>query len=676
MAFLPLLFFLFVSAIIFQQSSSGLRESLLKGSLITFVVIWLTTELLSLKDLIAYREVLIAWIGLNLLGAGWLAWMLFRRSSLLAGKWQSLKHDFLTSLSGISILCLITIVVIGGITLYIALKAPPNNYDSMTYHMARIPHWIQNHNIKYYPTSIPRQNYSLPVAEFSIMHLQLLSQGDRFANLVQWFSFLMAILSSSLIAKQLKISPRGQWIAGALTASLPMAILQSTTTQNDLVVGLFCLSFAYFLGKTAQNPSWKSGLFTALSLGLALGTKGTAYIFCAGLGIGLGGFSLIGKSWQEIKRLSLHYGLIIVVALSLNGGIYLRNWRLYRHPLITSNERVLVDELSWKVLAANTLRNGVMHLASPIQPVNRALQEGTAWLLGYQLENPASTFQNTSFSLTFSINEDDAGNGLHFLLIGLAGLVLPWMKKGKDKDINRFLATLVFTFLIYSLAFKWQPWGGRLQTPLFLAGTAAAAALLDRIPPKSLLLGSILALFLLASTPYLLLNRIRPLLPLWEDSSVFFDPTTGKRKILPALDRSPALSSGLDSFLSIFYEGRSVNFTDRRDLYFMGNYDLYDPYMIVGHYLRNTPARQIGLIMDSNDWEYPLWALVNQQSSPGPLKFTHLEVNNVSKSLSSPDQASPELVVVTRKNFQNPDFLDKYQEVVATDYIQIYEPLK
>jgi ABC-type uncharacterized transport system permease subunit len=31
---------------------------------------------------------------------------------------------------------------------------PPNNWDSMTYHMARIAHWVMNESIEPYPTHI------------------------------------------------------------------------------------------------------------------------------------------------------------------------------------------------------------------------------------------------------------------------------------------------------------------------------------------------------------------------------------------------------------------------------------------------------------------------------------------------------------------------------------------
>jgi hypothetical protein len=47
----------------------------------------------------------------------------------------------------------------------LALITPPNMYDSMTYHMSRVVHWIQNGSLAHYPTSIGRQLFLPPGAE-------------------------------------------------------------------------------------------------------------------------------------------------------------------------------------------------------------------------------------------------------------------------------------------------------------------------------------------------------------------------------------------------------------------------------------------------------------------------------------------------------------------------------
>ena len=73
----------------------------------------------------------------------------------------------------LNLLYLILICVILIITFFTALIYPPNSPDSLSYHMPRVMHWIQNNNVEYYPTSIPRQLFVSPFSEFVILHLQL-----------------------------------------------------------------------------------------------------------------------------------------------------------------------------------------------------------------------------------------------------------------------------------------------------------------------------------------------------------------------------------------------------------------------------------------------------------------------------------------------------------------------
>ncbi|MCS6290218.1 MAG: hypothetical protein H8K10_14785 [Nitrospira sp.] len=63
---------------------------------------------------------------------------------------------------------LIPVAVIVIATGVIALIAPPNNWDSMTYHMSRVEHWRANGSVIHYPTNVVWQIYLNPWAEFAI----------------------------------------------------------------------------------------------------------------------------------------------------------------------------------------------------------------------------------------------------------------------------------------------------------------------------------------------------------------------------------------------------------------------------------------------------------------------------------------------------------------------------
>ena len=75
----------------------------------------------------------------------------------------------------------------------ISIKTVPYNWDSMTYHLPRIMHWIQNGSINHYSTNIVRQVTSPTFAEVSNMHIYLLSgETDLYVNLLQTFSFIQS----------------------------------------------------------------------------------------------------------------------------------------------------------------------------------------------------------------------------------------------------------------------------------------------------------------------------------------------------------------------------------------------------------------------------------------------------------------------------------------------------
>ncbi|MFA5206492.1 MAG: hypothetical protein WC708_19005, partial [Lentisphaeria bacterium] len=185
-------------------------EALLLAAVATALFLAGVTEALSLFHALTRGALLASWGGLvAVLAAVLAAGLLWRRPE--RGPAATFRGWTLALLLPLQLI-LLTVAVI-------AVMAPPNNWDSMAYHMARVMHWIQNQGIGHYPTHCTRQVFMPPLAEWMILHLQLLSGGDHLANLVQWGALAGSVLGVSWIAKLLGAKAWGQagadaWLAG------------------------------------------------------------------------------------------------------------------------------------------------------------------------------------------------------------------------------------------------------------------------------------------------------------------------------------------------------------------------------------------------------------------------------------------------------------------------------
>src|SRR5262249_49079834 len=164
-------------------------------------------------------------------------------------------------------------------TLAMAVAAVPTTRDSMTYHLARVAHWAQNRSVAWYPAHVLRQLHPPPWAEFAVLHLFVLAGGDRLANLVPWISIVGSVIATSLVARPLGAPPRGQILAAFVCATIPMGVLQASTTQNDYAASLWLVCLVHFLLALDSCPGVLASAGAGASLGLALSTKGTAYVF-------------------------------------------------------------------------------------------------------------------------------------------------------------------------------------------------------------------------------------------------------------------------------------------------------------------------------------------------------------------------------------------------------------
>lgn len=480
----------------------------------------------------------------------------------------------------------------------IAWVFPPNNWDSMTYHMSRVAHWAQNHSVGYYPTSIARQLYLSPGAEFIIAQFQILSGGDRFANLVQWLSMLGSLCGVSLIAARLGARAAGQALAAVFAATIPMGVLQASSTQNDHAVAFWLVCTVYFMLLLKRAEGARSRLSYSFALGaalaLALLTKSTAYIialpFC---------LWFILATVKSERRELLKSGMIITaLVLLINAGYYSRNFRAYGSPFGPRMEgapeaghKFTNDRFTPATLVSNSVRNIALHVYTPSARVN--LLAGKVVykihrIIGQDINDPGTTWGGTRFGMpTMSFSEDDAGNPIHLLLIaGSLPFFLLRRRLRGSSELLSYVCCAVAAFFLFSLVLRWQPWHSRLQLPMFILWSPFVAVVLSSLFKERVLI-LFAAGLLLASIPWVLFNKLRPL--------------TGDE--------------------SIFKKSRI-------DLTFNARPELKEPYVGAADRIKSRGCQRVGLLLSGDDWEYPFWVLLSDGNYRRPL-ITHLrDVNS------------------------------------------------
>ena len=220
-------FFLFSCSLKFTNS---LRTGLINSFLIFSFFIFLLTEFLSVFHYLTDISIFFSYVIFTI--------VCFYFSQKFKLKRLNFSNSDKYLLLAISFMLLITLVT--------ALISPPNNWDSMTYHMSRVEYWIQNKSIFFFKTNNPRQNVLAPFSEFLILHFQILSGSDIFANLVQWISLIISLTTVSSICKEFGLNRRLQIISAVFICSLPIVLLQASSTQNDIVASTFILLFYYY----------------------------------------------------------------------------------------------------------------------------------------------------------------------------------------------------------------------------------------------------------------------------------------------------------------------------------------------------------------------------------------------------------------------------------------------
>jgi 4-amino-4-deoxy-L-arabinose transferase-like glycosyltransferase len=617
--------FLLIIVLLKKDFSSSIKETIICSALGFCGILTFFTEAISALKLLNATSVIIFWSLCLLI----LIFILLkdRRQTVISIVKQkmvitSIYHRFKFYEK------LLVWIIIGFLILLLfqGIIYPPNNWDSLTYHMSRIIYWIGNESVSHFPTHILRHLYQPPFAEYFIMNINLINGNDYLSNSVQWTFLILTIISIWAILDFFKINWSYKLLSAFLLITIPSVELQSSTTKNDIVCGFFVITSLYFALKCYYDTQLKNFVFLGLAIGLGMLTKGTTYIFLTPILL----LFTIFISIKLIKNIAiLKYGISLVgIILLLNVSHFYRNYKINGNVLNIDKweaDTYPNSEMNAKLLASNFLKNVGLHVGYPLQTNYDAWIKKVHKKYNVDINNPATNFLATPYygPKEFETAEDLVPNAIHLPLIALSFIlifIIGIFKIKKYKKELLLLFVLLFQILLFVGYLKWQPWHTRLHIPIFMLSVVLITLTASRL--------KLFLILILYCIPYLnynfyfnfVYNNIRPIIT------------------------NPSYT-------------KNIKIGDNRfKKYFSNQLQLYPEYARIEAILYNNSPKKVGLFMA--DWEYPLFNAYYYDK----IQLRGINVTNITKKIpQETDQVDLIISTVNSKDilYNNKRYINK-----------------
>jgi len=581
------------------------RHTLVLGTCAWAALLTCITELVSLGHALNRPVLVTVWLLVDAaLWSGWICSTKKRRGwlrtpfSVITGSWKAVDA-WHWELRLMLLAVLLLVLFLGSV----ALLTPTTNWDSLTYHLPRMMHWIQNQSVEHYPTGCISQLQMGPWAAFLQTHLFLLWNGDRLANLVQWSAMAGSIIVVTLIARQLRPREAGRGLrielfTALLTVTLPTGIVESITSQTDYVATFWLASFTSLVLSLWRDPDnlWYLGA-AALACGLGALTKITFVIYVAPLGLAAGLWMIC--RWRKPSRIMARTLVFVSLAVSLILPHAFRNREVFGSPTSSrsTQQSGLNKHVSFNATLSNIIRNAALHTNTGITPLTRGLNDflkAACSLTGRGVSDPDNTFPPEAFKFQnkFAVYDSETGNAYHLGLIVLAVIVSVCRWK-QNRPVLAYTSLFAASYVLFCAVLRWQQWNSRYHLAYFVLLMPMAAVVLVSHVPRWLVSGTALGLISFAGV-VVAINQSRPV----------FNPTylaqSRFRKML--FEQGPLYCEKLETMAGDIVRSRCQN---------------------------------AGLKLNSDDAEYPLWVVLRNQGFTG--RINHAQVDNESARLPVAD---------------------------------------
>ncbi|MEU7865392.1 hypothetical protein [Dactylosporangium sp. NPDC049140] len=563
LALLPALTLAFAAVALRPRAEADRRLAVIRAAIAVAAGAVLCAELFSLLHWISPVPFLLAWLAATL-GTGWLAW-------------RSVEHrpgrPRLRNPGPVVLSIQVVVGLLVASELVLAVASSPNNFDSNSYHLAKIEHWVADGSLGNFATTQAQQIILVPGAELLLLHLRLLTGGDAPFNLLQWAAGLLGALAVARCAGQLGAGRAGQWLAAAVFLTAPAVALESTSTQNDLVVTAWVACAATLALEARRAPAtWSQILALAGTAGLVTVTKSTGLMALLPVLVYWGVAQLRQKSFKPVLYALCSVGLAVA---ALAGPSLLRVQEAFGSPFGPPGYREALSTTRHDppAILVNGLRLGASTLLSPVEAVNEAIGASVvrvAGAVGVDPNDPGITQWRSVFpGDRWKPDEDRSPYPVQSALVLLGTVVGLCVRR------TRGYALVVLGALLTTAAIvKWQYWGNRLILPGFavaapLAGFALERALRVERAAVRWALSALMAVVLLAGAAhgYVAVYYGQPRRLVGQGSVFTLDDWQERFARMP--DQAASYRTAIDQ-------------------------------------VRASGARRVGLVLDGDLWEYPL----------------------------------------------------------------------
>ncbi len=394
--------------------------------------------------------------------------------------------------------------------LLLIFYTPPNEWDSMTGHLNRLLYYLDHGTMAHFGgTNWNIDTYPKSICTIQIYDYLMSGKTENWFKAIHHSAYLIVGLGAFGIARNLSNNFSAGVFCALIIWLLPNVLMQSVTTETDIVLASYLTCLVYFLF-TYREKLWRRYLYLAgITFGIALGHKITFVFSFPPLFFIILYTVFYEENWSKVINIKkpsfnpqkqyekitdntsvfwlifarfkhLFVGLLIGICLFTLPTGYLKNLQVYKHPIgpPTALKHQSVERAGTKKnLLIQGSRNVIRYTMDMVnldglrnwgkgEAINDLMKKP---LIKLEKKTPLRLEETTDFTIIpftyhkrfefFNANPSWGIFGFAFILPLIFLVLIGFIRKG----IAYYVLAIAFVlhFLALSFTAAYDPWKGR-----------------------------------------------------------------------------------------------------------------------------------------------------------------------------------------------------------------------